>query len=144
MKTAIKYNSKLQFALKQIGLAIFLFSVIIVFAGCEKEPGKGGLAMVRGKVYVKDINSAGIVHDSGYGGDIQVDISYGNNTWVDANEHTSVTGEYAFQGLQKGEYTFTVYSRCDTCLLNKVPIQQSIEITKTKQEAVLPDFVIFR
>jgi hypothetical protein len=114
------------------------------FSACEKEPGKGGLATAKGQVFVRDINSAGIVHDSGYGGDIQVDISYGNNTWVDASEHTSMTGEYAFQGLQKGNYTFTVYSRCDSCLLNQVPIQQSIEISSTRQVAVLPDFVIYR
>ncbi len=100
--------------------------------------------MIQGKVYIRDINSQGIVHDSGYGGDIQVDISYGSNTWVDASNRTSATGEYAFDGLQKGEYVITVYSRCDSCLLNQFDVQQAVEIKETKQVAVLPDFVVFR
>ena len=139
----MRYGEKKSQLISTIAIALVLFLGLNLSA-CEKEPGKGGLATIKGKVFVDDINAAGIIHDSGYGGDIQVDISYGNNTWVDASERTSASGEYAFLGLQKGNYNITVYSRCDTCLLNQRDIQQAVEISETRQVAVLPDFVVFR
>jgi hypothetical protein len=120
-----------------------LLLVAILVVSCEKEPGKGGLASISGKVYARDINALGEVHDSGYGGELKVYLSYGDNAWVDESESTSETGEYRFQGLQKGDYRIVTYSRCDTCLLNQVPVEQAVSITKTKQIAVLPDFVVY-
>lgn len=124
-------------------LVLPLITTILVVA-CEKEPGKGGLASVQGKVYGYDQNAFGIVHDSGYAGGFKVYISYGENDWVDGTETTSPTGDYCFKGLQKGLYRVAVYSRCDTCLFNQVYFEQSAEITETKQKAVLPDFVIYK
>ena len=119
-----------------------LLIVLSVFA-CEKEPGKGGLASIQGKVYGYDVNPAGIVHDSGYAGGFKVYLSYGDNDWVDASETTSPSGDYCFKGLQKGVYRLAIYSECDSCLFNQVYFEQAAEITETKQRAVMPDFVIY-
>jgi hypothetical protein len=131
-------------ALKNIGWQTLLLLVFLATVSCEKDPGKGGLATVQGKVYVRDVNALGVVHDSGYGGGIRVMIAYGDNSWVDNDVRTSFTGDYAFKGLQKGLYTLSVYSRCDTCLLNQTPFTQSVEVTETRQVATVPDFEIFQ
>ena len=120
------------------------FLLLMILVSCQKEPGKGGLATITGKVYTRDVNAFGQVHDSGYGGGIKVFLSYGSNTWVDESETTSETGEYRFKGLQKCDYRVVTYSRCDTCLLNQRPMEQAVLISKTKDAAFLPDFQIYK
>ena len=120
-----------------------LLLMVVVAVACEKEPGKGGLATISGKVWGRDINANGFLHDSGYAGAVKVYISYGDHEWVDASETTSPTGDYAFQGLQKGDYRIFVWSQCDSCLFNQEVREQFVEIKETRQVAVLPDFVIY-
>ena len=112
--------------------------------GCVKEPGKGGLATITGKVFTVDINALGVAHDSGYGGGVKVSISYGTNDWIDQSTTTSPNGTYAFQGLQKGDYRVFTYSRCETCLLNQTSLTQDVGLTKTREVATLPDFRILQ
>jgi hypothetical protein len=118
--------------------------VASMLVSCEKEPGKGGLASIQGKVYGYDLNAQGILHDSGYAGGFKVYMSYGDNDWVDASETTSPTGDYCFKGLQKGVYRLAIYSKCDSCLFNQRYFEQAAEIKETRQIAVLPDFVVYK
>lgn len=122
---------------------VVLLALVVLVGSCEKEPGKGGLGTITGKVWARDINPSGVVHDSGYAGGVKVYISYGDHDWVDASETTSPTGDYAFQGLQKGGYKVFVWSQCDSCLLNQEVREANIELTETRQVATLPDFVIY-
>ena len=114
----------------------------VILASCGVEPGEGGLASIRGKVYGYDINSSDKVLDSGYVGDARVFISYGDHSWSDDDVRTSFTGDYAFRGLHKGKYTLWVFSQCNTCAFNQTYVKQEVEITESDQEVVLPDFVI--
>lgn len=125
-----------------LGWAALLMLAVLVVA-CEKEPGKGGLATITGKVWGRDINANGFLHDSGYAGGVKVYISYGDHDWVDASETTSPSGDYAFQGLQKGSYRIFAWSQCDSCLFNQEVREQFVEITKTRQVAVLQDFIVY-
>lgn len=125
-----------------LGWAALLLLVLVAVA-CEKEPGKGGLATITGKVWGRDINQNGFLHDSGYVGGVKVYISYGDNSWVDGSETTSPTGDYAFKGLQKGTYRLVVWAQCDSCLFNQDYSEQVVEITETRQVAVLPDFITY-
>jgi hypothetical protein len=120
---------------------IFVITIML-FTSCEKDPGRGGLATIRGKVYGYDYNSSGVLHDSGYVSAIHVYISYGNNTWVDDDVRTSATGEYAFRGLQKGSYRLFVVSKCETCNFNQENVTQQAEITNEDQDLILPVFII--
>ena len=129
--------------LRQYWLFFGLFLAVVLVA-CEKEPGRGGLATIQGKVFGRDINQLGVVHDSGYGGNFKVLLSYGDNSWIDETETTSPTGDYAFRGLQKGTYRLFVYSECDSCLFNESYTEQAVEITETRQVAVLPDFITYK
>ena len=121
----------------------FCIMIISLLNACGVEPGEGGLATIRGKVYGYDINSAGRILDSGYVGDRRVYIAYGNHTWADDDVRTSYTGEYAFRGLQKGTYTLWVFSQCDTCPFDLNYVKKEVQITSYKQELVVPDFIIY-
>jgi hypothetical protein len=110
---------------------------------CEKESGEGGNAMIQGKVYGYDINSNGIVTDSGYVAETNVYLSYGDNPWPDEDEKTSFSGDFAFHNLRKGKYKVYVYSQCDSCLFNKKEVIQVVELKKNSETLTLPDFIIF-
>lgn len=114
----------------------------ILWSSCEKDPGQGGLASISGKVYGYDYNNVNVLLDSGYVGDTRVYIAYGGGTVADDDVRTSYTGEYSFKGLQKGLYSIWVFTKCDTCAFNLSAVVQQVEITETRQEAVLPDFII--
>jgi len=134
---------------RNLGLTIILSyatAIVILISlatSCKKDAGQGGLASISGKVYGYDINSSGIVTDSGYVGDVKVYISYDNDQYADDDVNTSYTGNFSFQGLQKGKYTIYTYSKCDSCNFNQTPVVQEFEITSTRQDAALPDFVIY-
>ncbi len=112
------------------------------WVACEKDPGKGGLASISGKVYGYDYNSVNVLIDSGYVGDVRVYISYGGGTTPDDDVRTGPDGSFAFKGLQKGEYSVWAFTKCDTCAFGTSAVTQQIELTETDQEAILPDFVI--
>ena len=139
-----KKTAKRKFSFTSIISCTAAFIVFIsVTTACKKDAGQGGLASISGKVYGYDINSSGIVTDSGYVGDVKVYISYDDNQYADDDVNTSYTGEFSFRGLQKGKYTIYTYSKCDSCNFNQTPVIQEFEITSTKQDAMLPDFVIY-
>ncbi|MBX7182844.1 MAG: carboxypeptidase-like regulatory domain-containing protein [Bacteroidia bacterium] len=127
----------------QVGKIGWACLIGICLQACKKEAGEGGLASIKGKVYGYDINSYGVLVDSGYVGDYRVSISYGDHAWFDDDTRTSPSGDFVFQGLQKGRYRLTVYSQCDTCAFNQTYSEQWAEISTAKQEVEVPDFVIF-
>jgi hypothetical protein len=117
--------------------------VCLFIGSCKKEPGEGGSSSISGKVFGYDINTAGVITDSTYAGDYRVYISYGDAGTADNDVRTSYTGEYSFNGLQKGKYCVYVFSQCDTCVFNQNYFTQVVEITKNNQEITLPDFKIY-
>ncbi len=127
--------------MKKYSFLLFLFSILII-SSCKKEVGSGGTSTIRGRVFGYDINSSGIVLDSAYVGDVRVYLSYGDNAWPDEDERTSYTGDYAFQGLQKGKYKVFVFTQCVTCPFDQASIVKEVEITENGQTIVLPDFKI--
>jgi len=122
---------------------IKVICIIVFFVSCKKEPGEGGAGRISGKLYGYDINTNGIVTDSGYAGGYRVYISYGSEGNADNDVRTSFNGQYEFTGLKKGTYTVFTYSQCDTCLLNKATIKETVTLNSNKDEVVVPDLVIF-
>lgn len=96
----------------KINLIIFsAFSALIFLSSCEKEPGEGGNARIRGKVWVKDYDPYFTVVEREYfGQDVNVMIYYGDNISPDDKIETNANGEFEFQYLRKGEYTIMIYS----------------------------------
>ena len=120
-----------------------ILGICALLTSCAKEAGEGGNSTIHGYVYGYDINSSGIVTDSGDAAGQKVYISYGDNTTIDDDVETSYTGEYEFRGLRKGTYTIFAYSQCDTCIFNQKVQTIKVEITDNKQEVIAPDLVIY-
>jgi hypothetical protein len=120
-----------------------IFSVAVLFFSCKKEAGEGGSGKISGKLYGYDINTAGLVTDSGYAGGYRVYISYGEEGNANNDVRTSYNGQYVFSGLKKGTYTVFTYSQCDTCLFNQKTVKQTVTLKSNKEEAMLPDLIIF-
>ncbi len=117
-------------------------SIFILSVACKKGPGIGGRATISGKVYARNFSSSFIQNDSGYIGAQKVYIKYGDDAGVSDDVETDLNGTYSFDYLREGKYTIYVYSKQ---LINNhldVSITQSVEITKKKEEKVLPDFDI--
>ena len=119
---------------------VFISIALLGFlATCKKDEGKGGLSTIKGKVYAFDVDRLGNKVDSGYMADVKVYISYGNHSWVDDNTRTAFDGSYAFQWLNKGDYTVWIVSECDTCHLNQRADLRMVKIKEKKETVTVTD-----
>lgn len=119
-----------------------ILSIFILILACKKGPGVGGRATISGKVYARNFSSSFVQIDSGYIGGQKVYIKYGDDPGVGDDVETDLNGTYSFYYLREGKYTIYVYSKQ---LINNhldVSVSQTVEITKKKEEKVLPDFDI--
>lgn len=122
--------------------------VCTILLSCKKEPGPGGLASIKGKVFAYDLTNSGDSITSGYLGDLRVYIGRADEDSVSFDDmRTSYNGSYEFNFLRKGKYKIWVFAKSDTLNVNPRPDQlvyylQEAEITEKKQEVVLPDFEV--
>ncbi|HKL02520.1 MAG TPA: hypothetical protein VJ911_02545 [Cryomorphaceae bacterium] len=124
---------------------IVLALAVLLFAGCEKEPGEGGLASISGKIYVQDYNgNCTELRDEYYGIDEEVYIIAGDDPSYFERVRTGPDGTYWFPYLRKGDYT--VYSLSENCEApgDLEAVEQNVSITRRKQEKVLTDIVVIR
>ncbi|MFN8288294.1 MAG: hypothetical protein U0V74_16175 [Chitinophagales bacterium] len=133
--------NEIRFSLTTAFFSLLALGLVGV-SSCAKDPGTGGLASISGRVYAYDYNTYNELVDSGYLADENVYISYGDHTTVDDNVKTNYNGEFKFEWLQKGDYSLWVYTKCDSCTLGQDYVMQKVTITKRKENAVLPEFVI--
>lgn len=138
LRHMIFFNRKHSTTLTTLLSALLLIGV----SSCKKQPGKGGLATITGKVYAYDYNNFGILVDSGYVADERIFISYGGGESADDDVRSGINGEFKFEWLQKGDYALWVISDCDTCPLSQKIIKQTVTVSQRKQQIVLPDFII--
>lgn len=122
--------------------------IVLICTACKKPAGPGGKASIKGKVYVKDFNSAafGAPIAEFYGAGENVYICYGNDNAVGNNVNTSTDGSFEFLYLNKGHYKIFALSR-DTAIhiagSNKtLPVIIEVDITSNKQVINLDDIVI--
>jgi hypothetical protein len=143
MKTSI--NNKAQ---KFLNIPCAFFLSLLLFA-CQKPPGPGGDATVKGKVYARDFDNQQLYEISkGYAAGEKVYICYGNSNTVGKTTRTSTDGSFEFKYLTKGHYKVFVNS-LDTSIKWKGndterPVIKEFDITSTDQVVQLPDFVINR
>ena len=90
---------------------IVLFSVILMFVSCKKEPGKGGASKLKGRIVVDEYSVYNYNHvRSYYAADETVYIVYGNNDYYGDRVRTNSDGYYEFSNLQHGEYHVYTYT----------------------------------
>jgi hypothetical protein len=91
---------------------IILGLLIMGGVSCTKGPGPGGRATIKGRIFAKNLGSSlTVITDSGYLGNQNVYLSYGNNQSVADRVETSFTGDFEFLYLRPGDYTVFTYSK---------------------------------
>ena len=114
---------------------------------CKKEPGPGGLASIKGKVYAYDFTAGKTLLSEGYLGDLRVYIATADDSIAFDDVRTSFDGSFEFPFLRKGSYRVWVFAESDTLTTNPTPdnqlyYMQTAEITEKKQDVILPDFEV--
>ena len=121
---------------------LLALAALFILSSCKKEPGEGGLATIKGKLYAYEYNNYGEVIDSGYVAGERVYISYGNDDNADDDVRTSYDGSFQFEWLQKGEYALWSISKCDSCPLSQTYTKQVITIDERRETVTTPDLII--
>lgn len=113
----------------------FILSVLVSLWGCEKDPGEGGSASIRGMVHVTDYNATfQVVQDDYPGRDEDVFIIYGDDYSFSDRTRTSYDGKFEFKYLREGDYKIYVYSE-DTSIEGTAVVLVPVEI-KDKNDNV--------
>jgi hypothetical protein len=131
---------------------LFLKTVIVTVlllqaASCEKPPGPGGKATVKGKVYAYDFdNTQRYLLSKGYSAGEKVYICYGNDLTIGNDVNTSSDGSFEFRYLTKGHYKIFVNS-LDTSIKVKgndseYAVIKEFDITDKSQTLTLDDIII--
>ena len=128
-----------------------LFLLITAFAvSCKKEPGIGGDASIRGKVFVKHYNTqfSNLIAEY-YGPDIYVYIIYGNNISYGQRIKSSYDGGFEFKYLYEGDYKIYTYSIDSAAVVTghvkpDSAVIRQVTIIERKQEADVGDMIIFQ
>lgn len=124
--------------------------LVAALTACNKEPGNGGLASVRGRV-MKEVrlvlSNPETVVQTYPAPDEDIWIIYGENISPDDRERTNFDGEFEIRFLRPGDYTLYVYSRDTTGLPNtspnRMPIIREFTIDQRREQLDLGDIVIY-
>jgi hypothetical protein len=120
--------------IRYYAIVVFLF---VLVSSCKKEEGDGGMATIKGKVWVRDWDkNFNLIMYEHLGLDEDVFIVYGNQNGYGDKVSTDLNGNFEFKYLRKGNYT--IYSLSDTLQsstvsYNQFPVAVKVEITDKKQ-----------
>ena len=116
---------------------LFLLSLSVLFFSCKKEEGEGGMATIKGSIWVRDWDKNFNLMMYEYPGlDEDVFIVYGDQVGYGDKLSTDLNGNFEFKYLRKG--TYTIYALSDTLPSANVsyaqfPVAVKIEISEKKQ-----------
>ena len=123
------------------------FILCLFIISCKKYPGEGGTALIRGKVFAKNVfNKYMPITADDAEADYDVYILYGENKTPSDRVKTGPDGTFEFRYLRKGNYTIYAYS-ADTSLLystKEITIQKKVEIKSRKVEVLLDTIKIYQ
>lgn len=130
--------------------AICMLFAGLFLLGCTKQPGEGGGASIKGRVF-KEIRvvpaNPGSVVATYPAADEDVFIIYGDNISPDDRILTNYDGDFEIRFLRRGNYTLYLLS-ADTASNasidpSSMPIIREIEITERREEVDLGDITIY-
>ena len=116
---------------------LFLLSLSVLFFSCKKEEGEGGMATIKGSIWVRDWDKNFNLMMYEYPGlDEDVFIVYGDQVGYGDKLSTDLNGNFEFKYLRKG--TYTIYALSDTlpsanASFAQFPVSVKIEISEKKQ-----------
>jgi hypothetical protein len=117
-------------------ILLLLFCSLAIFS-CKKEEGDGGMATIKGNVWVRDWDkNFNLMMYEHPGLDEDVFIVYGDQTGYGDKVSTDLNGNFEFKYLRKG--TYTIYALSDTLQsanvsYNQFPVAVKVEISEKKQ-----------
>lgn len=117
----------------------------MIFSGCKKTEGEGGLASVSGKLHTKEYyKDRQTIISEYYQPDEDVFIVYGDDETISDNTKTDQNGFYRFKYLQPGNYTVFAYSDDLSGMENsgKKVVSKTITVAKRKEDVSVPDLEI--
>ena len=123
----------------------------MLFSQCQKEPGDGGLATIKGVInreYRSVLsNPSTVLGEQLPAMDQEVYIVFGDNISPDEKVVTNYKGEFSFTGLRKGDYTIYTYSQdtsaTQTAALSPMSIVISAKVTERDQVKELDPMVVY-
>ena len=129
----------------RLSLLSFAIGIIMIFSGCNKSPGLGGKATIKGKLTGRFYSDKQLTSLVGQGvlGDENIYIIYGNNhTYYDDNISTSYDGTFEFKYLRPGKYVVFAYENCYPCASLQQEKLFEVEITSEKQIFDLGEIIL--
>ena len=129
----------------RLRLLSFAIGIIMIFSGCNKSPGLGGKATIKGKLtgrFYSDKQLTLLVGQSALG-DQNVYIIYGNDhTNYDDNISTSYDGSFEFKYLRPGKYVVFMYENCYPCASLQQEKLFEVDITTKDQVIDLGEVIL--
>jgi hypothetical protein len=132
-------------------LLILSIAAILFYGSCAKEPGIGGNATIRGKVYAKHYNTTfTVLLSEYYMPDTYVYIVFGNDINYGTRIKTNYDGEFEFNYLYEGDYTIYTYSIDSAAIVNFAvappdsAVIQTVLLNKNDAVVELEDLVVFK
>ena len=132
-------------------------SALVVFllftSSCKKEAGGGGTSTIQGKVFASYYNkNFTLKAASGFAGDIDVYIIYGDEYSFGDRTRTSYDGAYQFKYLRPGKYRVFAYSKDSTGAYKNqanqfapdIAVVKPVEVTKGKETVEVPQINIIQ
>jgi hypothetical protein len=130
---------------KHISKIVPILLFFLILSSCKKQPGEGGFATIKGRLFVKNYDPTYTVLLSQYylPGE-SVYIIYGDNNEVGDNVRTTNDGTFTFNYLRKGKYKIYAIGEDSTKPSLSIPKETLVEIEiKEKKEVVnVGDLVI--
>ncbi len=120
-----------------VTFAIFIF----VLSGCSKYEGKGGCSTIKGKIFLRDLDSQGNLKEEYYVGRWPVYIVYGDDDFYGDKVETHYDGTFVFEYLYAGTYKIYTYSKCKPCPGNVEPIIVEVDL-KNDEVKTLEDIIV--
>lgn len=124
-----------------------LAALAVLVTACEKPEGEGGNSTIKGKVFIRDYNSAfTLLEASYYAEEERVYIVYGDHDVYDDDFRTHYDGGYEFRYLRKGTYTIYAYSDDSTFQSpsGQIPVMKTVEITENNQTVWVDDLILLK
>ena len=116
---------------------LLAFPFLALITACNKEPGEGGKAEIRGRVVEQEYNNNNQPTGDPYAiPEHNVYIVYGDasdGAFADDNVDTGPNGEFRFIWLRKGTYTIYTVSECGDCDGDLKTISTRVEIGDKKE-----------
>jgi hypothetical protein len=123
---------------------------LVSMASCKKEPGIGGDASIRGRVYVKHYNGtfSNLIAEY-YAPDVYVHIIFGTDVSYGKRIKTSYDGGFEFKYLYEGNYKIYSYSIDSAAVVNGIykpdsAVIKEVNISERKQEEDIGTLTIFQ